>query len=90
MIPNVLPFFKMIDGEIHHVERYEQYPDYYIIGVVDEGDRGSEEIFRELIKRNFINFHQDNYLESVFYRNMEMDDVKREVLEKLSKWKVGV
>ncbi len=65
-IPNVLPFFINVDGEIHHQKRYEKNPDILAIGYLSQNDPESELIFRTLIKRNSINFHSlQNHVEIV-------------------------
>jgi len=55
LIPNVLPFFKKIGGEIHHVPRYERDPRFVGIGVLSEPDAELEDVFNALVERNAIN-----------------------------------
>ncbi|MDP4090013.1 MAG: flavodoxin family protein [Bacillota bacterium] len=55
-IGNVLPFFKIIKGEMHHAPRYERYPDLCFIGYGAGITREEEETFRELGQANAINF----------------------------------
>lgn len=57
IIPLLLPFFKKINGEVHHKERYDRYPKAIALGVLTEEDRDMEEIFRNLIKRNSLNWY---------------------------------
>ncbi len=45
LIPNISPFFVIIEGEIHHVKRYERYPDMLAVGLQPEHDPEAEEIF---------------------------------------------
>jgi len=56
LIPLILPYFRRIDGEVHHVARYARYPRLLGIGV---GEPTSEEaaIFESLVHRNGINMH---------------------------------
>ncbi len=58
LIPNILPFFQSIDGEVHHVKRYERYPRLVAIGVAPSGpvDPEDEELFETLVHRNAINY----------------------------------
>ncbi len=57
LIPLVTPFFKLVDGEIHHQKRYVRYPSLIGVGTVKKPDGEAERIFRTLIERNAINFH---------------------------------
>lgn len=61
LIPNILPFFTKVNGEIHHQPRYEKYPDIFAIGYLPKPDATSERIFSKLIERNAINFHCTHY-----------------------------
>lgn len=58
LIPLVLPYFEIIQGEFHHAKRYDHYP---LIGVIlqEEKDTDPEdlEINREIFSRNAINLH---------------------------------
>jgi multimeric flavodoxin WrbA len=69
LIPNILPFFTKINGEIHHKLRYDKMPKILAIGsmISDETNNGPDrdlnndlkniETFKALVKRNAINFH---------------------------------
>jgi hypothetical protein len=57
LIPNVLPFFKKIGGELHHVPRYDRYPHFVGIGVLSEPDAELEGVFSALVERNAINLY---------------------------------
>ena len=55
MLPLLSPLFKKVDGETHHVHRYDRYPSLAALGVLDGADGKSEEIFRKRVERNSIN-----------------------------------
>ena len=57
LIPNVLPFFKKIGGEIHHVPRYDRYARFVGIGVLSEPDAEMKDVFNALVERNAINLY---------------------------------
>ena len=57
MIQNTLPFFATHSGEIHHLQRYDRYPDVLTIGWQSEPDEQGASIFRHLAWRNSINFY---------------------------------
>ncbi|HKI53493.1 MAG TPA: NAD(P)H-dependent oxidoreductase [Anaerolineales bacterium] len=56
-IQNISPFFKNVNGEIHHQKRYKQYPNVLTIGWMDEPNTQAEAIFRHLVHRNAINLY---------------------------------
>ncbi len=55
-IPNFLPFFKIVEGEMHHQKRYKHYPDWIAFGYGDMTNE-EKETFLALEKRNVLNFH---------------------------------
>jgi len=68
-IQNTLPFFTTIDGEIHHQKRYDNYPNVLMIGWLNEPDKQTESIFRNLVWRNSINFYAKTHVCGILYRN---------------------
>ena len=52
----VLPFFRRVEGEVHHSRRYSKYPALAAIGVMGAPDEEEERIFRTLVERNARNF----------------------------------
>jgi multimeric flavodoxin WrbA len=57
MIPLILPFFCQHHGETHHKKRYETYPSIISIGLLKDHDEQQEQIFKELLNRNTLNFY---------------------------------
>jgi len=51
----VLPFFRRVEGEVHHRRRYRKYPALAAIGVLAAPDEEEERIFRTLVERNALN-----------------------------------
>ncbi len=60
-IQNVLPFFAMVDGETHHQQRYATTPDLLAVGWTDTPDAEAALVFRQLVRRNAINFHAGRF-----------------------------
>ena len=58
-IPNILPHFRLVRGEVHHRRRYPRAPRLLGVGVIERGpvDPDEEELLETLIHRNAINFH---------------------------------
>ena len=55
MIFLVLPFFQTVDGETHHVPRYDNRANLLFLGVMDQSDPESDAIFTALAERVAIN-----------------------------------
>lgn len=81
-IQNTLPFFTMIDGEIHHQKRYDNYPDVLIIGWLEEPDAEAESVFRNLAWRNSINFYAKSHVCGILY-GTQSERVTKEQLNRL-------
>lgn len=60
MIPIVLPYFKLVNGEFHHAKRYENYPS---IGLILEKDFTTDDediaIINNIYKRTSLNLHSE-------------------------------
>jgi hypothetical protein len=67
----ISPFFKRIDGEVHHHARYERYPALLGVGVLPAPDPVQEQIFATLVGRNAINLHAPKHGSAVVYRSQE-------------------
>ena len=72
MIPLISPYFKKVNGEIHHKKRYSKYPSLLALGIMEEYDRVQSKIFIELAKRNSINFHSP-YFEAEVFDAVDLD-----------------
>lgn len=55
LIPNILPFFAMRQGEVHHPPRYERRRSLFAFGTLPGPDGEAERIFRHLVGRNALN-----------------------------------
>lgn len=67
MIPLLSPFFRRIDGEVHHRMRYDRYPTLYSIGFLPQPDPVQEHIYHRLVKANAINMGNCPYSSDVWY-----------------------
>jgi len=65
-IPIILPFFRRVKGEVHHVKRYTRYPRLVGIGVLPDRNDEEGEIFETLVRRNAINMHAPAVESTVF------------------------
>lgn len=57
IIPNISPFFEIINGEMHHKKRYKKDFKMFIIGYNSKLYDCEKRTFKELFNRNIINFH---------------------------------
>jgi multimeric flavodoxin WrbA len=51
------PGTEIIDGEVHHLKRYEAYPSFLGIGMTSELDEEEATVFKNLVDRNSKNFY---------------------------------
>ncbi len=58
----VLPFFCEVEGEMHHVQRYEERPSLKYLLYGDGITEGEKETARKLIKANAVNFGAENFM----------------------------
>ena len=52
----LLPFFKRIDGEVHHMQRYAHHQAIGVVATLEHPDFEAETTLRTLVTRNAINF----------------------------------
>lgn len=78
----ILPFFKTVDGETHHVPRYRKRPDLLVIGTMERSDGEREAIFTTLAERNAINMSAPRWGSGVIVEE-EGSDAARRAIDKL-------
>jgi hypothetical protein len=57
----ILPYFTMLDGEVHHKLRYSRYPKWLALGTLPEPRADEESTFRQLVARNAKNMHDPGH-----------------------------
>jgi multimeric flavodoxin WrbA len=67
----ISPFFRRVDGEVHHRARYDRYPAMAAIGVLPAPHPAQEQIFHTLAGRNAINLFAPAHGSAVVYRDQE-------------------
>ena len=83
-IPLIHPFFKKIDGEYHHRQRYDKYPSLFGIGLLETEDPELEEIFQRNISRNALNMHSPSTYCKVYYTATPRGGLQSEIESHLS------
>ncbi|MGL4774219.1 MAG: hypothetical protein ACRC2K_11680 [Clostridium sp.] len=71
LIPNIHPFFEVVNNEIHHRARYEKYPSIRYIGF-GECTKEEKVLFLTLTKANGVNFKSKDYKGIVAENNDEI------------------
>lgn len=75
-IPNILPFFQIIQNEIHHVPRYKKFPNLIFIGTLPCENSAMEKTFFQLNHRNAINMYPNLYSQAIFYHHQPEEEIK--------------
>ena len=70
------PFFRKVDGEVHHEKRYEKYPDLIGVGLLPEPDTEAEVIFAALVGRNAINIGSARHAAAVLSARMSAEEMR--------------
>lgn len=78
-IPVLLPFFRKVNGEVHHKMRYDKYPDILAIGVINKRNDILEKIFRNLINRNSINMNANINVVRIVKYNEDFIKIERDI-----------
>lgn len=68
-IPNILPFFIKIEGEIHHPQRYEKKRTFLGLGTLPAPSAESERIFHTLVRRNALNLGSAATESRIFFQS---------------------
>lgn len=87
IIPLILPFFKKVQGEVHHKERYKDHPKIIALGIMSDEDNEMEEIFNRLIKRNSLNWY--NSFTGGTIKNTSQEDIKNQLNKRLNALEVN-
>ena len=66
MLGLLQPGMTIIEGETHHLKRYDRYPSLLAIGVEETHDDEEKKIFETLIKRHSLNFYPPRYRAEIF------------------------
>lgn len=84
LIPLVTPFFKRVDGEVHHQPRYNRYPSFMSIGLQRQTNPVQAALFKELSKRNGINFDRTPNAADVWPNDISSEEVNEQFQQLLN------
>lgn len=83
MIGNILPFFVLTAGEVHHERRYPYPSRLAAVGVQDEPDAEEAALFRGLVARNALNLHSVAHAAIVLRRGEAAPAALRAMLDEV-------
>jgi multimeric flavodoxin WrbA len=78
-IPNILPFFTKIHGEVHHPQRYDRRRSFLVLGTLTGPDAEAERIFHNVVRRNAINLGSTMTEFRVLYEGAAESDVDGQI-----------
>lgn len=81
LIPDILPFFRIIQNEIHHVPRYKKCPNLIFIGTLPSENPAMEKTFFQLNRRNVLNMNPNLYSQAIFYQQQPEEEIKAKFKE---------
>lgn len=73
LLPNLSPYFKVVNKETHHQGRYDKYPKLIVIGYSKDNSKNEIETFKKLVNANSINLQMEDY---DCYIASNLDEVK--------------
>lgn len=78
-IPNFLPFFIKIKGEVHHPQRYERKRTFLVMGTLPLPEPESERIFHHLVRRNALNLGSTATESGILFENADAAGIAADV-----------
>jgi multimeric flavodoxin WrbA len=79
LLPNVLPFFKKGPHGTDHLPRYSHYARLAVVGILDEPDKESEQIFLRTVSTLSENPSEERFPGVVTHISSSDDDIRKKV-----------
>ena len=89
MLGLLQPGVMIVDGESHHLKRYERYPSILAVAVTDNLDKEEEKLFEKLLERHSRNFYPPVYKTEVFQKNEDKMKIQDRVNKSINEIKLG-
>jgi multimeric flavodoxin WrbA len=67
-IPLISPLMTTVDGETHHVPRYQHFPSVLAVGLLETLEPGLARVFERVVRRNVLNMHAQRWASPVLAR----------------------
>lgn len=84
-ISALLPFFKIVKGEMHHTPRYSKYPDIIVLGYGKDITKEEEKTLSELANANAVNLQKNAAKTYICRSEIEIDSTINNMLMYVSK-----
>jgi multimeric flavodoxin WrbA len=84
MLGLLQPGVIIIEGETHHLKRYERYPSLLAFGVTETQDDDEKQIFNTLIERHSLNFYPPKHRAEVFLAGDEEGKIREKTKQIIS------
>jgi multimeric flavodoxin WrbA len=81
LICQVLPYFRFVDGEVHHSQRYAHQPSIVARGTLAEPDADDSQLFIELVGRHAINMDAPSHAARVIADDSPADGAAAALLD---------
>lgn len=76
----LLPFFRLVNGEIHHSIRYDKVPELIFIGYSPSITSEEEKTFIDLVKANAVNFGVEKYNSFIIKDITQITEILKNIL----------
>ncbi len=76
LLGTLLPGVQIINGESHHLKRYDSYPSILAIGISENSDDEEEHLFRKLVYRNSLNYFPPVHKIFIFQKDEKVGQEK--------------
>jgi len=89
MLGLLQPGVMIVDGESHHLKRYERYPSIFALALTDNLDKEGEILFKKLLERHSRNFYPPVYKAEVFQASESKENIRGRVKASINELKLG-
>ncbi|AJA46990.1 NADPH-dependent FMN reductase [Clostridium pasteurianum DSM 525 = ATCC 6013] len=78
-IPSILPFLKIVNGEMHHSSRYNKYPEIVVLGYGEDVTIEEEKTLNQLADANAVNLQKKKAKTYICRSEKEIDSIMKVV-----------
>lgn len=87
-IPHYLPYIEIVDGECHHVARYEEYPELYFYYDIQNLTKDEEQVIEDYLYRTAYHFQSSAFRiqfgEEIIVKALKNREAKRATLRRVA------
>lgn len=78
-IPSILPFLKVVNGEMHHSPRYNKYPHIIVLGYGEDVTMEEEKTLNELADANAVNLQKKKAKTYICRSEKDIDSIIKNI-----------